>query len=152
MDERNHLENSTRAACKYLRKLKEQTGSWVLAAAAYNGGPGRIKEEFANQRAAEFFDMNLAAQETMQYPFRIVALKEVMSNHENYEYYVAEEHKYEPLPPSIEVEVTESVSNWGDFAQKYGMSYRLFKIYNPWLSSSKLTVAKGKSYIVLVKK
>ena len=43
VDERYHLEKATRAACKYLRKQKEKLGSWTLAAAAYNGGPGRVQ-------------------------------------------------------------------------------------------------------------
>jgi hypothetical protein len=57
VDERYHLEKATRAACKYMKKEKERLGSWVLAAAAYNGGPGRILEEMAKQRAKNFFTL-----------------------------------------------------------------------------------------------
>ena len=38
IDERYHLEKSTRAACAYLKEAKEKFGSWTLAAASYNMG------------------------------------------------------------------------------------------------------------------
>jgi len=38
VDERYHIEKSTRAACKYLKASKAKFGSWTSAAAAYNAG------------------------------------------------------------------------------------------------------------------
>lgn len=150
VDERYHLEKATRAACCYLRRQKEQLGSWVLAAAAYNGGPARISTEMQNQRARSFFDLNLAADETMRYPFRIVALKEVMQNPEHYEYRIERDHLYDPLPPSRVVKVDGPVESWADFAAQHGVSYRMFKLYNPWLISNKLTNKARKTYEVRV--
>lgn len=150
VDERYHLEKATRAACRYLRRQKEQLGSWVLAAAAYNGGPARISTEMQNQRARSFFDLNLAADETMRYPFRIVALKEVMQNPEYYEYRIERDHLYDPLPPSKVVKVDGPVESWADFAAEHGVSYRMFKLYNPWLISNKLTNKARKTYEVRV--
>ena len=43
VDERRDPVRSTDAAIKFLRWLNEQFGSLYLAAAAYNGGPGRIQ-------------------------------------------------------------------------------------------------------------
>ena len=150
VDERYHLEKATRAACKYLRGEKERLGSWTLAAAAYNGGPGRIAAEKANQRANNFYEMNLAADETMRYPFRIVAIKEVMQNPDQYEYRVDPTHLYQPLKDFKIVEVRGAVANWGDFAREHGTHYRMLKIYNPWLIGSKLTNKAGKAYQVKV--
>ena len=48
VDERYHLEKSTEVACKYLNRWKDKYGSWALTAAAYNAGPGAIKEILAN--------------------------------------------------------------------------------------------------------
>ena len=42
VDERRDPIRSTEAAVRFLRGLREQFGSMYLAAAAYNGGPGRI--------------------------------------------------------------------------------------------------------------
>lgn len=152
VDERYHLEKATRAACKYMKKEKERLGSWVLAAAAYNGGPGRIQEEMAKQRARNFFELNLAADETMRYPFRIVAIKEVMENPEAYEYVVEKEHLYSPLTEFRTVEVKGPVPSWGDFAIQNGTNYRMLKLYNPWLIDSKLTNKEGKTYQIRLPK
>lgn len=148
IDERYHLEKATRAACQYLRKQKESLGSWTLAAAAYNGGPGRISSEMEKQRAKSFYDLNLAADETMRYPFRIVAVKEVMQHPELYEYVIEDDHLYAPLNQYKTVEVSGPVPSWGDFAVQHNTSYRMLKLYNPWLVDSKLTNKAGKKYLI----
>jgi membrane-bound lytic murein transglycosylase D len=148
IDERYHLEKATRAACQYLRKQKESLGSWTLAAAAYNGGPGRISSEMEKQRAKSFYDLNLAADETMRYPFRIVAVKEVMQHPEQYEYVIEDDHLYAPLNQYKTVEVSGPVPSWGDFAVQHNTSYRMLKLYNPWLVDSKLTNKAGKKYLI----
>ena len=152
VDERYHLEKATHAACKYLRKEKERLGSWVLAAAAYNGGAGRIADEMAKQRAKSFFELNLAADETMRYPFRIVAIKEVMENPAQYEYLIEKEHLYPPITEFKTVDVSGPVANWGDFALQHGTNYRMLKLYNPWLVDSKLTNKAGKTYKIRLPK
>ncbi len=42
VDERRDPEAATREALRYLSDLREQFGSWFLALAAYNSGPGRV--------------------------------------------------------------------------------------------------------------
>ncbi|HNE28038.1 MAG TPA: lytic transglycosylase domain-containing protein [Saprospiraceae bacterium] len=146
IDERYHLEKATRAACKYLKNERNTLGSWVFAAAAYNGGHGRIASEKATQRAQSFFDLNLAADETMRYPFRIVAIKEVMQHPEEYEYVISKEHLYPPLTEFRTITVNGPVASWGDFAVEQGTTYRMLKLYNPWLIDNKLTNKAGKTY------
>ncbi|HHS96152.1 MAG TPA: lytic transglycosylase domain-containing protein [Phaeodactylibacter sp.] len=150
VDERYHLEKATRAACKYLKDKKEKFGSWTLAAAAYNMGSRALAKAINAQKMKSYYDLNLN-KETNAYVFRIVALKELMMHPEDFGFYLEEEDKYPPLQ-FVHVHVDRSINNLGDFACKYGISYRMLKVYNPWLISSKLTVGKEKSYLIKIPK
>lgn len=152
VDERYDLDKATHAACKFLRRQKDRLGSWTLAAAAYNGGPDRISTEMAKQRAKSFYDLNLASDETMRYPFRIVAVKEVMEHPEAYEYVIEKDHLYDPINEYKTVEVSGPVASWGDFAVEHHTTYRMLKLYNPWLVDSKLTNKAGKTYTIRLPK
>jgi len=148
VDERYHIEIATRAACKHILKLKKIMGSWTLAAAAYNVGQTRLKKEIAAQRANTFYDLNLN-QETARYLFRIVAFKEIMQNPEDFGFNLGTEG-YQPLNDYAVVEVNTTIPNLGDFAQKYGISYRKLKLYNPWLISTYLANKSGKQYFIKI--
>jgi hypothetical protein len=145
VDERYHLEKSTRAAAKYLRDLKNQFGSWINAAAAYNMGPGNMRKNMRNQGEDSFFDMNLNS-ETSRYVFRLVAIKEIMSDPSQYGFYLDNDDKYEPWN-TYNVEVTSTIKDLGAFARQHGTTYRILKYYNPWLIDKKLTVLKN-TYLI----
>jgi membrane-bound lytic murein transglycosylase D len=49
VDERRDPIRATEAALDYLQALHEQFGSWYLAAAAYNAGPGRVSRALESQ-------------------------------------------------------------------------------------------------------
>ncbi|MGK0389773.1 MAG: membrane-bound lytic murein transglycosylase D [Maribacter sp.] len=151
IDERLHLEKSTRAACKFLRKLNGRFGSYTFAAAAYNMGGPNLNKYKTSQKANDYYDLNING-ETMRYVFRIVAIKEIMKNPRNYGFYIDDYQKYSPLPETYDVEVKGAVANWADFALKYGMSYRELKLFNPWIVDSKLTNSQNKTYYVKVPK
>ena len=149
VDERFHLEKATHAACKYILKLRDRFGSWTLAAAAYNMGATRLKRDVELQRAESYYDLNLN-QETSRYVFRIVAIKEIIQNPTAYGFQIEELEKYSPLPKSIQVSVEKSIPNLGDFAKEHGTSYRMLKIYNPWLRSHSLSNKSRKKYLIKV--
>ena len=149
VDERYHIEKVTEAACKYILEHKKQFGSWTLTAASYNMGGPRLKREMKVQRAQSYYDLNLN-QETGRYVFRIIAIKEVMKNPQNFGFFLDKEDAYAPLSDYSIVEVNSSVENWGDFANKYGISYRLLKVYNPWLIASRLTNRARKTYKIKI--
>lgn len=151
VDERLHLEKSTRAACKYLKRLHGQFDSWISAAAAYNMGGPNMRKFTARQNAKDYFDLNIN-QETMRYVFRIVAIKEIMKNPRTYGYYIDDYQKYPPLPATYDVEVNKAVPSWADFATNYGLSYRELKVFNPWLVDSKLTNSKRQTYYIKIPK
>lgn len=142
VDERYHVEKSTRAACQYLHYLKKRFGTWTDASAAYNVGPTRYAKELKIQRQQSFYHLNLN-QETSRYIYRLVAIKSIMSNPEKFGFYIAPEQLYPPLDDYREVIVDQSVENWGDFANENGITYRQLKRYNPWLRDDHLTVIKN---------
>jgi len=139
VDERYHIEKSTRAACKYILQLKRRFGTWIDAAAAYNVGPTNYKSTLNAQKEDHYFDLNLPG-ETMRYIFRLVAIKEIMTFPDRFGFYIDQLEKYPAFNDYYEVKVDSSINNWGDFAHDYGISYRELKIYNPWLRDNHLTV------------
>ncbi|MFM2395055.1 MAG: hypothetical protein RLZZ546_3038 [Bacteroidota bacterium] len=149
VEERFNVEKSTRAACSYLKTLYNQTGSWVNAAAAYNIGIGNFQKTALSQGEKNYFDMNLN-EETSRYVFRIMAIKEILSNPEAFGYYVDEDQRYTPLENYREEIVSQTILNLGEFARQNRISYRLLKYYNPWLIDNKLTVTGGKSYKIKI--
>lgn len=151
IDERYHLEKSTRAACKYLKEYKERFGTWTKAAAAYNMGGTRLSRDIRSQKANSYYDLNLNS-ETSRYVFRIIALKEIVSNPEEFGFYIDDHQKYEPLDDYINIVVDNTVESWADFAEKNGISYRMLKVYNPWLINTKLTNNSRKEFLIRVPK
>jgi membrane-bound lytic murein transglycosylase D len=151
VDERFHLEKATVAFCKYIKGNKKRFGNWLLAAAAYNMGGTRLSKEIKAQKGKSYFDLNLN-QETSRYVFRLVALKEIMTNPQDFGFYIEEADLYKPIDNYYEVEVKEPVNNWGTFAQKYNISYRMLKVYNPWLVKTNLANKNRNSYVVKIPK
>jgi hypothetical protein len=56
-------------------------------------------------------------------------------------------YQYEPLKY---VEVTESIKDLVTFAKSQGTNYKLLKRHNPWLRDDRLTVKKGKKYLIAI--
>ena len=144
VDERYHLEKSTEVACRYLQKYKDKYGSWTLAAAAYNAGPGSINKFMGIQKANDYYDL-LLGQETGRYVFRILAIKEILSNPSKYGFDIERDDLYNAVP-TFNVVVDEPVENFADFAQQYEINYKILKRHNPWLREPHLNNASKKTY------
>ena len=149
VDERFHVEKATKAACKYLKDYYRQFGNWTNCAVAYNMGGPNFKEAMATQRSDSYYDLNLNA-ETNRYIFRIVALKEILKNPTNYGFELSSEDGLPILKDYKIVEVDGPIQNLGDFAKKHGTSYRLLKVFNPWLLSHRLTNSQNKVYQIKI--
>ncbi len=82
-DGRRDVVESTRAAYEFLGGLYNQFGSWELALAAYNAGPGRIQQAINRNRAAglptDYWSLKLP-QETMNYVPRFLAVAQIVKN------------------------------------------------------------------------
>lgn len=146
VDERYHLEKATEAACKYIKNSKEKLGSWSLAAAAYNAGLAGVSSKLNEQLVTDYYDLYLV-EETSRYVFRILAMKEIMQNPENYGFVVTDDEKYNRMPTK-QIEVTSSILSLASFAKEQGSNYKALKLYNPWLRETKLTNTTGKKYLI----
>ena len=147
VDERYHVEKSTRAACKYLKWAKNKFGSWTEAAASYNMGVAGLNRQMNRQHEDDYYDL-LLNNETSRYVFRILALKEVLRSPSNYGFIISPVDQYQPYQYN-EVLVDSSVDDWAVFAKKYGTNYKTLKKLNPWLRDTNLTV-KYNTYLVKV--
>ena len=151
VDERYNVEKSTEAACKFILYLKERFGSWTLAAAAYNIGPALLAKRIAEQQVDNYYDLNLN-EETSRYIFRIIAIKEIMKDPEHYGFYVDSTQLYPEMSDYYTVPVDGPIPSLTALAKQHGTTYRMLKLYNPWLISSSLTNKYGKRYEVRVPK
>lgn len=150
VDERYHLEKATEAACKYLLESKKKFGSWTLAAAAYNAGNGRINQRMEEQQATNYYDL-LLNQETGRYVFRIVAVKHILNNAYNYGFNFENKHLYN-LKETYAMMVDTPITDIVDFAKRYNLSYKEFKIHNPWLRERHLNNNSRKKYTIHIPK
>ena len=145
VDERYHVEKATEAACKFILHLKNKFGSWTNAAAGYNVGETILKKRFTEQKATSYYDLNLN-DETSRYVFRIMAIKEILESPEQYGCYLKEEQAYAPFTDYKSLSITGPIPNLAELAISEGTTYRMLKVYNPWLIGSTLTNKAGKKY------
>ena len=150
VDERYDPEKSTVAACKYLKSAYKKYGHWPTVAASYNAGMQKISNELSKQKVDNSFDLYLV-QETSRYVFRIIAYKLLMESPKRYGYRFSRKNLWQPVDYTT-VEVTGPVASWIDWAKGKGLTYAQLREANPWIRSTKLTNAGGKTYRVRIPK
>ncbi|MBN1767460.1 MAG: lytic transglycosylase domain-containing protein [Prolixibacteraceae bacterium] len=150
IDERYNIEKATVAACAYLHESYEKYGNWTTVAASYNAGRRGIDREIERQKETHYYNL-LLNPETARYVFRILALKTIMENPEDYGFYFSKKDLY-PIIPTKNVEISSSVANFSDFAQEHNTNYKILKYFNPWLRDTTLTNHEGKTYEIIIPK
>lgn len=150
IDERYHLEKSTRAACKMLKKCRNQFGNWTLAAAAYNRGEGGLQAAINSQSCNSYWDLWLNS-ETSRYVYRILAFKLMFDNPQLYGVELCPAQMYQPIPTE-EITVSSSIEDLPKYALNKGITYKELRDLNPWIRNSKLVVPSGKSYTLQIPK
>lgn len=148
VDERYHVEKSTRAACKYFKQAYNKLGSWSLAAASYNMGMLGVQKQMDRQKQNNYYEL-LLNEETSRYVFRILSMKEIVNNTDKYGFVIRPSDIYAPID-SKEVTITGSVEDFAAWCQEYGVSYKDFKLLNPWLRQAYLKNKSGKTYVVKI--
>lgn len=144
VDERYHIEKSTRVASAYLSKAKKRLGSWTLAAASYNRGMYGTDRLLEKQIADNYYDL-LLNNETCRYVFRILAIKEIMSNPKRYGFIYDPEDLYQPIPVR-KIGLDTAIRNIAMFAKEQSINYKILKIHNPWLIQNHLNNKSRKYY------
>jgi membrane-bound lytic murein transglycosylase D len=150
VDERYNIEKATEAAISYLKKAKDSLGSWTLAAASYNIGLTGLKRHMNRQQQASYYDL-LLGDETGRYVFRILAFKIILNDPKAYGFDFGENDRYPELQYT-EVKVDYAIDDLASFAIANKTSYKLLKLYNPWLRSNILPKNEGKTYIIKLPK
>ena len=150
VDERYHIEKSTEAACRFLKKSYETYGSWTMAAASYNMGRAGLNRQVTRQGTDYYYDL-LLNEETGRYVYRLLALKLIMSDPEQYGFYYEEEELY-PAIPTYQVTIDGPVEDFAEFAIRYSINYKVLKLFNPWLRENKLSNGSGKTYYISIPK
>jgi hypothetical protein len=148
VDERLHLEKATHAACEYLTNAYKKFDNWTLAAASYNMGKAGLKGQLAKQKADNYYDLLLNI-ETGRYVYRILAVKCIFENPEQYGFNFRTEDLYPPYQTKT-ITVDSSISNIAEFANSVGTNYKTLKMLNPWLKNNKLSNKSGKVYEFLL--
>lgn len=144
VDERYHVEKSTRAACKYLKQAHAKFGNWTMAAASYNIGMHGIKRQIERQKVNDYYDL-LLVEETSRYLFRILAAKEIITKPAQYGFHFRPADLYEPYAVT-EVNVNSGIKDLASYSLEKGINYKILKTLNPWLRENFLTNPYGKEY------
>ncbi|HJV19522.1 MAG TPA: lytic transglycosylase domain-containing protein [Sediminibacterium sp.] len=56
-DERTDYNKSTHVAARLMKELYGEFNDWLLVVAAYNGGPGRVRQSIKKARSRDFWDL-----------------------------------------------------------------------------------------------
>lgn len=144
VDERFHVVKATDAACKYFKAAYEKFGSWTAAAASYNCGMAGYTKQADFQQSNNYYEL-IFPEETNRYVFRILAFKHLLTNARKFGMIVEPGEEYKPLKYRT-VTVDKTIVNLTEFAKANNTTYKMLKIYNPWLRDHKLTVKGGKTY------
>ncbi len=130
IDERRDPEKATDAAVRHLKDLYEEFGSWYLAAAAYNGGPNRVRRGLRTVPGATFWDLadrRLLLRETRDYVPKIIAA--AMIGHDPARYGFPDPQR-ETMPEYAKVHVPDATS-FDVLAEAAGTDEETINLLNP---------------------
>ena len=148
IDERYHVEKSTRAACQYLKKAKERLGSWTAAAASYNFGMEGVASKLESQNTTNYYDLSITA-ETARYIFRMLAMKVIFSDPMRAGYHFTELDLYQPTIYNT-VEMDSTINDLPAFAAIFSLRMKDLRMLNMWMRSTTLPNKARKTYQIRI--
>jgi hypothetical protein len=96
IDERRNLFTATPGALRYLKELHGKFSSWTLALAAYNMGEQGLTAEILEQGTKDYYKLYLPL-ETQRFVFRVMAVKLILSDPQQYGFNLAPDQLYKPI-------------------------------------------------------
>lgn len=146
IDQRRDPELSTVAACKYLTNAYKQFGNWTLVAASYNRGMMGVQNAISMQKVQSYYDLYLT-EESYRYVFRILAIKTILENPEDYGFSATEMEMYTPWKYTSLV-IESSITDLPAFALSQQTTYKELRRLNPWITGKdyQLIFKAGKKY------
>lgn len=145
-DGRYDIIESTNAAYNYLSYLYGRFGTWELALAAYNAGPGRVSRAIERNRAqglpTDYWSLSLS-DETQRYVPRLLAMAQIVKEPAGHGVY---------LPAIANKEHFGIINaNYGttlqEISEKTGIDYGELKLLNPGLLNG--TVSDGPLRVII---
>ncbi len=148
MDDRRDWEYATQSALAHLADLKNRLGAWTLALASYNAGEGRISRAMETQGENDFYGLRLP-RETERYVFRAIAAKILLEHPYRYGVDLGDARLYRPnRVEAVEVNINNGASlSVRELAHACGVSFRLFREYNPAILGSYLPAGRHRLFI-----
>lgn len=127
-DERCDVYLSTDAACRYLKYLYSLFNDWQLALAAYNGGPGEVRNAIARSGGkTNFWELQpYLSEQTRWYVPAFIAIVYLMNN--------AEAHGIRPATvswPSIDTLKITHAAEFARIAEKIDIPIQQLRELNP---------------------
>ena len=140
VDERNILSKSTHAAAKHIEELiysstcKEDP---FLVLASYNNGLRNVEYMLKSQGVETFWDA-VSNKETSDYVLRVIVLKEILENSDEYGFNTSKEEKtniknYKDKIETYHLSLDSKEISFSNLAKFTGISYREFYLLNPQL-------------------
>jgi membrane-bound lytic murein transglycosylase D len=149
-DARRDVVASTTAALDMMQRLNKMfDGDWLLTVAAYNSGEGRVmnavKANKARGKPTDFWSLSLP-RETKIYVPKMLALSELLKNHQKYGIRMPSTDESRAL---ARVEVSEPVA-MKQVAEMAGISLTTLKAFNAGVKTP--VIGKNQQYVMVPKK
>lgn len=151
VDERQDPIRSTMAAIRYLKELYRQKKSWYLALAAYNAGPGRVRQAMRRGGVSNYWTLTsrrLLPYDTREYVPQFLAILTIGKNLEKYNFVEKPEEYLKPM----ELVKVPSPVKFDKIASSTGLDEKMIQELNPHLFKGMTPPGKRDHYPLWVPK
>lgn len=148
IDMRWNIEESTHAACRYLKSAYRRFGSWTSAAASYNCGEAGLQKRLEKQSVDSYYEVRLP-NETTRYVYRILAVKLLLQHPQQYGFYLRQCDLYHPIKCATVTLSGQNVDLY-QWCADHHTTYKVLREFNPWIQTETLKNKAGKTYSVKI--